>query len=124
MACRPDLDGRDLRSRLEGSIRCLRGYARPGYVWLCPAVVKPLPFGWPRSRVARRPPGSCRFRPGPDEQIRLAVKGLTAKTLEGRAAPDTGEFSQGRRRGAITAGSQEGSRLPAVEPTFKFDIHI
>jgi hypothetical protein len=91
---------------------------------LCLVMVKPFFSGWPGSRIAGRPPWSRRFRSCPDEQVCLAVKGLTAKTLEGWAAPDTGEFSQGRRRGAITARGQEGSRLPAVEPTFKFEIHI
>src|SRR5882762_2244870 len=87
-------------------------------------LAKPISARRPGSRIACRPPGSRRFRLRPGEQVRLAIEGLTAKTLEVRSAPYAGEFSQGRGRGAIAAGGQEGSRLPAVEPTFKFHNHI
>ena len=78
----------------------------------------------PGPRIARGPPRPCGARLSPRQQVRLPVKGLTAKTLESRSAPDAREFCQGRGCGAISAGGQEVSGLSAVEPTFKFCGHI
>jgi hypothetical protein len=97
------------------------GSRGPAYVrlWLSPS----RPDGpAPGSLVDRRGPVVFAFAQA--SKSASPVKGLATKTLERRSAPDTGELSQRRGRGAIAAGGQEGSRLPAVEPTLKFHTHI
>ena len=76
------------------------------------------------SRVAGRPPRSCGCRARPGEQVRLAIKGLAAKTRKRGSAPNAGELSQGRGGCAIAVGGEKVGRLPAVEPTFKISGHI
>src|ERR1700737_5116580 len=91
--------------------REILGTSREGALRSDSLRAKLLSAGWPGSGIAGRSPRSRRSRLRPCEQVRLPVKRLTAKTLEGRSAPDTGELSQRRGRGAIAAGGQEGGCL-------------